>query len=280
MKANDNTDNEVKKTRIDADSEIYNKNRSDKLEDGQFKEMSTKEKLIYFKEYYLTYTLVILAMVLALVYVVTSIRKTDAKKDTFYCAMIDGLQLDEDTMDALPAEFTDYLKNETDYDGYINAKATYFETFYATFTDDIRIDGFFDKQKFDVLILRDKAFKNYCAGKTLVDLSTILPEDLLQKLESRLIYVVDQETGATTPYGILLDNLDYKFQDGAGDAVDPPILAIPVCTTRTEVAIHFIEFFISEQIKCILKAPGKNLFFKQILPGAFLIYLSKIIISK
>ena len=44
MKANANTDNEVKKTRIDADSEIYNKNRSDKLEDGQFKEIFLTEK--------------------------------------------------------------------------------------------------------------------------------------------------------------------------------------------------------------------------------------------
>lgn len=245
MNHDDNTNNEVKMSRLEADSEIYNKNRSDKMEAGQFRKMSVKDKFLHFKEYYLSYVLIFFALILILVYVFVSIRKADNKKDAFYCGMLDGLQLNHETMESLPEEFSDYLKNDTDYEGYINKKSTYFEIFYATFTDDIRIDGFFDKKKFDVLILRDKAFKNYCAGKTLIDLSTILSEEMLKELDSRIIYAIDSETGESIPYGILLDNIKYSFQDGAGDAVDPPILAIPVCTTRVDAAIHFIKFILS-----------------------------------
>lgn len=245
MNHDENTNNEVKKTRLDTDSEIYNKDRSDKLEPGQFKKMSLKDKLLYFKEYYLPYTLIILTLVLVSIYVITTIAKKDSQKDTFFCAMIDGLQLNHDTMEALPKEFCDYLKNDTDYQGMIEEKTTFFEIFYATFTDDIKLDGFYDKRKFDVFILRDFAFKNYCANNTLIDLSTILSKEMLEELDSRLIFTVDKDTGAKVPYGILLDNINYKFQDGAGDAVDPPILAIPACTTRTEAAIHFIEFILS-----------------------------------
>lgn len=245
MNHEDNANNEVKKSRIDADSEIYNKNRSDKLEEGQFKEMSLKDKFLYFKEYYLTFVVIGFAMVFILIYVFTSIRKADRQKDSFYCAMLDGIQLEHETMESLPKEFSDYLKNDTDYDGYISEKATHFDVFYATFTDDIRIDGFFDKKKLDVLLLRDKAFKNYCVSNTLKDLSTVLPEEMLKELDSRLIYVIDSKTGKNIPYGILLDDIKYDFQDGAGDAVDPPILAIPVCTTRIDAAIHFINFILS-----------------------------------
>lgn len=245
MSHDDNINKEVKKSRLDADSEIYNKNRSDKLEEGQFKAMSAKDKFLHFKEYYLSYVLIILAIIIILVYVFVSIRKKDSQKDTFYCAMLDGLQLNHETMESLPEEFSDYLKNNTDYDGYIDKDSTYFEIFYATFTDDIRIDGFFDKKKFDVLILREKAFKNYCASKTIMDLSTVLPDELLKEIDSRIIYAIDNETGESIPYGILLDDIKYEFQDGAGDAVDPPILTIPVCTTRTDAAVHFIEFILS-----------------------------------
>lgn len=246
MSHDDNTNNnEVKKSRLEADSEIYNKNRSDKLEAGQFREMSTKDKFLHFKEYYLSYVLIILALIMILIYVFVSILKRDSQKDSFYCAMLDGLQLNHETMESLPEVFSDYLRENTDYDGYIDKDSTYFETFYATFTDDIRIDGFFDKKKFDVLILREKAFKNYCSSKTIMDLSKALPDELLQEIDSRIIYAVDNETGERIPYGILLDDIKYDFQDGAGDAVDPPILTIPVCTTRIDAAIHFIEFILS-----------------------------------
>ena len=246
MNNDDNINDEVKKSRLNANSEIYNKNRSDRLEPGQFKEMSAKDKFLHFKEYYLPYILIVLVLVLVSVYVFITIQKKDHQKDTFYCAMLDGLQLNHETMASLPADFSEYLEANTDYAGNIDKETTYFETFYATLTDGIRLDSFYDKRKFDVFILRDTAFKNYCSNKTLIDLSSILSEEMLNKLESRLIYVIDKDTGSHIPYGILLDDIKYNFQDGAGEPVDPPILAIPICTTRIEAAIHFIEFFLSE----------------------------------
>ncbi|MCI5602719.1 MAG: hypothetical protein MR361_04405 [Clostridiales bacterium] len=247
--SNDNTpdtnmplDDEVKKTRLDKDSEIYNKNRSETLNKEEFNKLSRREKFLYYKEYYVPYILIVLAIVVAMTYVVVSIRKTDKQKDSFYCGMMTGVQFDEETMDEMPAKFTEYLKNETDYKGYINADRTYFEVFYSTFTDDVRLDGFYDKKNFDIFITREDTFKNYIGNDTIMDLSKVLPEDLLKKVEDKLVYATKGDSSESIPYGILLDDIDYKFYDGAGDPVAPPILSIPVNTTRLEVAIHFIEF--------------------------------------
>ncbi len=242
MEINDNKDEEVKKTALDKDSEIYNKNRSETLNKEEFKQLSKREKFLYYKEYYVPYILIVLVIIIAMTYVVVSLRKTEKTKDTFYCGMISGVQFDKETMDAMPGLFTDYLKNETDYDGYINSERTFFEVFYATFTDDIKLDGFYDKKRFDVFITRDDTFKNYVASKTITDLSTVLPEDLLKKLDDRLIYATTDESEEAVPYGILLNDIDYEFCDGAGKSIDPPVLSIPCNTKRIDVAIHFIQF--------------------------------------
>ncbi len=239
---NNSIDDEVKKTRLDKDSEIYNKNRSETLNKEEFNKLSRREKFLYYKEYYVPYILIVLAIVVAMTYVVVSIHKTDNQKESFYCGMMTGVQFDEETMDEMPDKFTEYLKAKTDYKGYINADRTYFEVFYSTFTDDIRLDGFFDKNMFDIFITREDTFKNYIGNGTIKDLSKVLPDDLLKKVEDKLVYATKGDSSESIPYGILLDDIDYKFYDGAGNPVDPPILSIPINTTRLEVAIHFIEF--------------------------------------
>lgn len=239
---NNSIDDEVKKTRLDKDSEIYNKNRSETLNKEEFNKLSRREKFLYYKEYYVPYILIVLAIVVAMTYVVVSIHKTDNQKESFYCGMMTGVQFDEETMDEMPDKFTEYLKAKTGYKGYINADRTYFEVFYSTFTDDIRLDGFFDKNMFDIFITREDTFKNYIGNGTIKDLSKVLPDDLLKKVEDKLVYATKGDSSESIPYGILLDDIDYKFYDGAGNPVDPPILSIPINTTRLEVAIHFIEF--------------------------------------
>ncbi len=239
---NNSVDDEVKKTRLDKDSEIYNKNRSETLNKEEFNKLSRREKFLYYKEYYVPYILIVLAIVVAMTYVVVSIHKTDNQKESFYCGMMTGVQFDEETMDEMPDKFTEYLKAKTDYKGYINADRTNFEVFYSTFTDDVRLDGFFDKKMFDIFITREDTFKNYIGNGTIKDLSKVLPDDLLKKVEDKLVYATKGDSSESIPYGILLDDIDYKFYDGAGNPVDPPILSIPINTTRLEVAIHFIEF--------------------------------------
>lgn len=241
MEFTDKNNKEVKPTRLDSDSEIYNKNRSESLDMDSYKQLSRKDKFSYFKEYYLPYILIVLVLVVVGSYVFVSMRKVDKKKDTFYCGMMAGVQFNQNVMEVLPEEFSEYLKNEAGYTGYNNPDRIFFDVFYATFVDDIKLDGYYDQKKFDVFITRDNTFKHYVASNTLTDLSTVLPEELMEKLDDKIIYA-SVDSGEQIPYGILLDNIRYTFYDGAGDEVDPPILSIPNNTKRMDVAVAFVEF--------------------------------------
>lgn len=245
MNISDNNGDEVKKTRLDSESEIYNKNRSDELNKEEFNKLSRRDRFLYYKEYYLPYILIVAAIIATLTYVIVSMNKTNNKKDTFYCGMIAGVQFDEDTMNELPEKFADYLENKTDYNGYIDAKRTFFEVYYSTFTDDVRLEGYYAKERFDIFITREESFKIYVGNNNIYDLSKVLPEELYKKVETKLVYASKDGSDESVPYGILLDDIGYDFYDGGGDPVDPPILSIPINTNRLDVAIYFIEFLFS-----------------------------------
>lgn len=181
-------------------------------------------------------------------YVIISLHQSNNIKDTFYCAMMEGVQLDEDTMKKLPKDFCHYLREETGYQGYINDKHTTFSIFYSTIPDNMRLDGFYDQHKIDVFILRPESFTRYVANQNLSDLSTVLSADTLKKLDSRIVFVIDPETKQEIPYGILLDDLSYHFQEGSGEKMDPPILSIASCTKREEAAAYFVDFFLAETL--------------------------------
>lgn len=241
MELKDKDNKEVKQTRLDSESEIYNKNRSETPDKEALSQLSRKDKFSYFKEYYLPYILVVLGIIIVGTYVFVSMRRIDNKKDTFYCGMMAGVQFNKNVMEVLPEEFSEYLKNEAGYEGYNNPDRIFFDVYYATFIDDIKLDGYYDQKKFDVFITRDNTFKHYISAGTLTDLSTVLSAELLEKLDDRLIYA-SVNSGEQIPYGILLDNIRYTFYDGAGDEVDPPILSIPNNTKRMEAAVAFVEF--------------------------------------
>jgi hypothetical protein len=241
MEFKDKNNKEVKKTRIEDSSSIYDNERYETPDKQELSKLSMKDKLSYFKEYYLKYTIIVIVTVIVIICLCISIRKVDNKKDTFYCGLMGGLQFEEEVMDNLPQEFYDYLKNETDYEGYNSAKRIFFDVYYATFIDDIKVDGYFDQNRFDIFITRSNTFEIYVSNGTITDLSTVLPDELLEKLDDKIVYA-SVNSGEQIPYGILLDDIRYKFYDGAGDEVDPPILSIPSNTKRLDVAIAFIEF--------------------------------------
>ena len=249
MKLKDQNDKVVKSSRLEEDAEIYNKNRSDKLEEGQFQQMTFSQKYSFFKEYYLKYVIIALILVLVSVYVITELRASSKEKDAFYCGMMAGLQFNEETMKAMPGLFMEYLENKTDYDGYISKEDTRFDTFYATYTDDVKLDGYYDQRKFDIFIVRPESFTGYVKGRTVLDLSEVLSPEELAAWDSKIVFVIDPETGSEIPYGILLKNLRFAFQDGGGNPVDPPILCIPRCTKRPEAARLFIHFLLDEEIE-------------------------------
>lgn len=243
--SSEDADKKEPMNKISKDSLIYDKSRSDTPTNEELKNLSKHDKFMYFKEYYLPYILIGLVIIAGLTWGFFSLSDMNKKKDAFYCGMMEGVQFESNIQESMPETFSTYLSEKTDYDGYIDKNRTFFEVYYATYTDDIKMNGNYDKKRFDVFITRNGLFEIYASNGHIYDLSEVLTKDLLEQLSDKLVYV-SLDGGEQIPYGILLDDIKYDFYDGSGKPVAPPILSIPQNTKRLKAAIQFIEFITQE----------------------------------
>lgn len=241
-------DKEAKPSRLAADSEIYNSERSDHIEKGQFKNMSFKEKIIHFKEYYMIFAIIIIVAILLISSVIILNNKRDTSKNTFYCGFLNGISLEYMIQSEMPKEFAEYLNEQPDYEGTANWKKTYINTFKNDILDTTRIDGYFDDNVFDAFLITSDTFNNYAANGSLMNLSKVFSEEELKELDSRIIFVINKETSEKIPYGILLDNTKYNFLIGSTELKDEdsPIFTVPTCATQLQAAKHFLFFLLEE----------------------------------
>ena len=240
MELLDKDNKEVKKTRIEGDAEIYNKDREDSSPEERWKSMSRKEKLLYYKEYYLHYLIIVVVMLALSIYVIVNITKPD-EPYVLFLGMFDGLQFEESLIDTMEDTFGTYLE-ESDFEGEVKKNRIFFETFYDTIVDEIRIDGFYDKSKFDVLITRQRSFEAFSGNHLFLNLEEVLPEDLFEALSDRIVYTLPTDGIPSYPCGIKVENAEYDMHVSTGEAVEDDYLAIIHNAQNIEASIQFIRF--------------------------------------
>lgn len=238
--SNSEINSEVKKSRLDKDSEIYKSDHIDKMDKKLWESMSKKEKLVFFKDYYLKYLIIAIIIMPIIIFFVKDMTKTSAK-ESLRCGLLDDIYLNPN----LEGEFKDdlwyYMSRDESYMGSKNKDTMYFKTYTSTFADDIEINGFLDKNKFDVLIMSQKTFQSYAESCILTDLESVLPENVLEKLKDQLLYVKDRN-GKEAAYGINMSRDMLELYSNEGKPVDSAIYTIPNNTKRLDAAVELIKF--------------------------------------
>lgn len=239
---------DVKPSRLNADSEIYNNKRLDHLEKGQFKNMSFKEKIIHFKEYYMIFAIIVIVFILLVSFVIFLNNKRDTSKNTFYCGFLNGISLEYIVQSDMPKDFANYLNNQPGYDNTADWKKIYVNTFKNDIIDTTRIDGYYDDNVFDAFLVTSNTFNTYVANGNLMSLENVFSDEELKLLDSRIIYVVDKSSNSNIPYGILLDDTKYDFSIGNTELRDndSPIFTVPKCATKLTEAKYFLFYLLEE----------------------------------
>lgn len=232
---------EVKKTVLDAESEIYDKNRVDGTTKEDWKKMSGKEKFNHFVYYYLKYVVIGIVSVLVIAYVIYGMNKPKTS-DTIYCGMFNGIYMVDEDRDELAGKFWDFLIDNQDFTGSRNKDRIFFETYTDTYEDNALIDGNYDKKKFDVVIANEETFKIYASNGQAMELSSILPEDVFTKISDDVITIFNNIAGKEGSYGIKLSEDKMPLYNNKGEKYDSPILFVMENTTRPKTAVEFIKF--------------------------------------
>ena len=233
--------------------EVYNKNRDknqsmhDEIreQNAKLKDAPLKDKLAYYKEYYLKTTLVIIAAVILVGYIAYSM--ITAPSDTAFAAYLynnTGSSMDTGLLDG----FVEYAGIDTkEHDAYIDATMRYT-------SDASDYDGYMGLEKsmaviaakeLDVIIGDQEAFDYFAKSECFADITTILPEDLLAQFEDKLYYYTNEETGETLAVGIDVSDSP-KLQEYHYYDYTTPLFGFIVNSNSLDNAVSFLRYIYNE----------------------------------
>lgn len=207
---------EHKKTALDDDSLLYQK-RDDSLGKKDTSSLTGKQKLGYFRDYYLKALIVgllITAMAVALIYTMFFRHQTTVLSVAFV-----GNAWVADT-ENLTQTLRDYY-GLTDKNDYISLE--HYDP--NEYTSQIKLSTYVAAREINLFICSEEIFDQYAEMGYFYDLSKILPKEVYQKFEGQIIKAsqIDRDDDGTVlktypaaPYGIdVTENAVYREYGGA-----------------------------------------------------------------
>lgn len=236
-------DVEHKKTALDDDSEIYKK-RDNSFGKKDIHSLSRKQKLEYFKDYYLKKVLVILV---AVVFVGSLLNSMVFHRSTCVLglALLNESQIEEP--EALSEALTEYL-DITEKNDYVSVESFNLEEaqMQMAYMAKAAAGGL------DAVICPRDYFEEGAERGMFADLREILPEETYTELSDRMLEVregkdQDEEGNIVSyyeprPYGI--DISDSAHFESLGDNEEEPVLCILQGAVNTSNAAEAITYFV------------------------------------
>lgn len=232
--------------------EVYNKNRdknqslSDEIreQNAKLKNASLKDKLLYFKDYYLLTTIIVIvicAFLFSLAYTMLT-----APRDTAFGAFFYNDTGDSSNTELID-QFVTYMGIDTSkQNAYIDSSMTYS----ADFSD---LDAYAGLEKamasiaandLDVIVGDAQTIDYFTKCNCLGDITAILPEDLLEAYQDRLYYA---ETGSGESIPVGIDVSDSPKLNAYSYYVDKePVFSYVINSDKIENVIAFLRYIYME----------------------------------
>lgn len=233
--------------------DVYNKNRDQnnsmhdeiREQNAKLKDAPLKDKIAYFREYYLRTTIVIVIAVIFVGYLAYSMLT--APSDTAFAAFFYN-----DTGDSSSTELIDgfvaYMGIDTkEHDAYIDATMNYAadSSDYNTYMSVEKSMAVISTGELDVVVGDTDTIDYFARSECLHDITAILPEDLLEQFGDKLYYAESGESGELIPAGIYVTdspklNQYYYYVDRE------PILGFIINSDSLDNAIEFLRYIYIE----------------------------------
>ena len=233
--------------------EIYNKNRDNnhslhdeiREQNAKLKDAPFREKLDYFKEYYLKMTIGILACVILIGSILYTMLTSPS--DTAFAAFFFN-----DTGDfsstALIDGFVEHMGIDTkEYNAYIDTSLNY-----TSENADMDIYAGLEKtmavimaKELDVIVGDTDTIDYFSKGSCFHDVSTILPEDLLEQYKDKLYYAKVEDSDTVIPVGIFVTDSP-KLNEQYYYINKEPVLGFIINSDNVDTAIQFLKYLYME----------------------------------
>ena len=233
--------NKLENTVLDNSAEIY-KPRTEQTEKQKLTEMTFKEKVTYFNNYYRFKVIIIILAVAGVGYMAYSILSP--KPETVLYAAVVNSAMDDETAAAVQSDFAEKLGIDpktqeilVDSSFQLGSEGNVSELSMAS---QQKLVTYIAAAQIDVIIAPESVFANYARMGNFSKLSDELPTDLITALTDSFYYSETEEDKTSSPYGIYLDGA--KIYDNAGNLVDRPVLGVVVNSKYKQNAGEFVRY--------------------------------------
>lgn len=223
-----------------------------KEKEKSWKALDTRQKLEYFKDYYLFRTICILAVILIAIYLCSKVFN---KEETIlYVACIDNV-LEEDEAKALEKKLEENLCN-----GKKNASVVIDDSFNTTADGISKLEVCLSSRRVDLIVADEDTYKTLAAYGFMGNLNDVVGADTVKTNEKKIIFAAgykdnddisfdDKETakGEIMPYGIRIqENTMYSNLRGK---LKNSVIGCTSNTKKEENAKKILETFIKDSEK-------------------------------
>ena len=217
--------------------------RKQQTEKQKLSDMTFKEKVIYFNDYYRFKSIAIIAILLFGIYVAYSILAP--KPETVLYAAVINYALDEESAATLQSDFGKHLginpKTEeimVDTSFFIGGEGDDSSQF--SISNEQKLTTYFYAAEIDVIIAPESKFASYAHFGNFSKLSDQLPTDLFSSLADSFYSSDIEDDSTVSAYGIYLDGA--TIYDNKGEIIDRPVLGIVANSKYKPNVIELIRY--------------------------------------
>ena len=234
-------EDQLKNTTLDDSASIYQP-RQKQTEKQKFSEMTFKEKVTYFNDYYKVKAIVLIIAIIGIIYIVYNILTPDPK--TVLHVDSTNNSIDMQTAEALGNNISDYLNLDKEKEHVVIDTSLYLGNSETMSSFDIasetKLVTQFSAGEIDILIAPEAVFTKYAKLGFFSKLSDQLTTEMCSNLADSFFYTQTEESPAKGAYGIYLKGS--KIYDKNGQPIENPVLGITANSKYSENAVEFIKY--------------------------------------
>lgn len=231
----------MKDTRLNEDAAIYNRQKP-QSEKEKWKNLSSKEKKQYFKDYYFKPLLLSLFIILIVGWLLYSIFSPKPK--TVLTVSLINCTMSDENADTLASSLEDYLEIDKNKENVYIDTSLFIDTenrSEASMASEQKMSIYSFSGEYDIIIAERELFDRYAANGFFYSLAEALPSNLYNEFSSNFVMSKVKDLGnEELPYGISIKG--YKRFDELDAIMIDPVIAIAANGKNRENAVNTIQW--------------------------------------
>lgn len=232
----------MKQTQLNENADIY-KQRKEVSEKQKMSEMTTRQKISYFNDYYRNKLIIGLITGGLLVYLIVTIFSPRVDP-ALNVAIINDI-LDKERLSTLESDFTTQLGLDPK-DEQVLLDSSYYimdDMDSASVTSQQRLLTYIAASQIDIIITDEAQFQRYINMGYMENLSERLPTDLYSDLSDSFCVGKAEEDTVEKAYGIYLNQSEvYK---NLGSVIEQPVIGILINSKNKENSVAFVKYLLN-----------------------------------